>query len=128
MLRSLNRSCHVNLDAFATPWRKVYIFWNFQSPACKSRVEKIRYLQLSLLYLTSRVQWETSDKECNSTFCCPKIACDNCPVHRPRPVLLDKVDLLQLVQKNLCWLNPWCWAKDIFFWSTINQSTLTSGH
>ena len=90
-----NGLCHINLDVSTTPWRKDNIFWNFQGLAPKLRADKVWCQLLPLLYLTSLVQWEVSDKECDFAFCCPKSACENYP---------DKVELLQPIPKNsLTW-------------------------
>jgi len=85
---------------FRSPLEKRKYFWNFRGLACKWKADKIQCLQLPLLYLTSRVQWEVLDNECDSVFCCPKIACRNCVVHGLRSVLPDTVKLLQLIRKN----------------------------
>ena len=63
-------------------------------------MDKIQCLQLPFLYIISRVQREVSDKERDSAFCCPNIACGNCAVHGSRPALPDKIELLQRVWKN----------------------------
>ena len=46
VLRCVNRLGHVSLDVFAALWRKDHIFWNFRGSAHKSRVDKMRCLQL----------------------------------------------------------------------------------
>ena len=93
-------SCAMSIWMFPRPLREKIIFLEFSGFAHKSRVVKIRCLQLPFLYFISRVQWEVSDKEHNSTFCCLKITCKNCVVHGSGLVLLDKVELLQLVWRN----------------------------
>ena len=57
------------------PMERKWYFWIFQGPARKSRVDKIRYQQLPLLYLISQMQWEVLDKECDFEFCCPLDLC-----------------------------------------------------
>ena len=89
-----NGLCHINLDVSTAPWRKDNIFWNFQGLAPKLRANKVWCQLLPLLYLTSLVQWEVSDKECDFTFCCPKIVCENSVVHGSRPVLPNTVELI----------------------------------
>ena len=59
-----------------------------------------------------------SNKECDSAFCCPKIACGNCIVHGSILVLPNVVRLLQLVWRNF---DLWHCARNstpFFFWST----------
>ena len=102
---------------FLGPMEKKLYFWNFWGLARKSRVDKIRYLQLLLLCLTSRLQGEVLDKECNFVFCCPKIANKNSVVHRSKPALLDKVELLQLDQKSFFWLGSLVSSRNFPFFS-----------
>ena len=118
---------------FRGPMEERYYYWIFRGLAHKSRAKKIRYLQLPLFYLISRVQWEVSNKERNSAFCCPKIACGNYVVHGLRLILPDKAELLQLVRRNLLtW--PLKMGKKLWFFffgqkvSTLTRSTLTGGH
>ena len=102
---------------FLGPMEKRLYFWNFQGPACKSRVDKIQYLQLPILCLTSRLQGEVLDKERNSAFCYPKIAYENCAVHGLRQALPNKVELLQLVQKSFFWLGTLVSGRNFTFFS-----------
>ena len=120
----LNGLCHVNLDVSVALWRKDNI-WNFRGTTHKTRANKIRCLQLPFFYLTSRVQWEVSNKERDFAFCCPKLAFRNCIVHGSRLVLPDKVELLQLIWKNFPDLVLGTRQETFFFWLKLNRSTLT---
>jgi len=60
---------------------------------------------MPLFYLTYQLQGEVLDKERNFSFCCPKIVCKSCVVHKLRLDLPDKVELLQLVRKDFFWLS-----------------------
>ena len=73
------------------------------------------------LYLTSRGLWDVSNKESDSVFRYPKIVCGNSFVCGSRPVLLDKVELLQ---KN--WKNSLTWSTELgkklwFFFFLVGQ-------
>ena len=54
-----------------SPMERKYYFEIFRGLACKSKADKIRYLQLPLLYLIPWVQWEVSDKEHDFIFLSP---------------------------------------------------------
>ena len=71
------------------------------------------------------------DKERDSAFCCPNIACGNCAVHGSRPALPDKIELLQRVWKNFSSVldvgQKTLHLLFFFFWLKVNRSTLTGG-
>ena len=72
------------------------IFLEFSRSSTKIK-DKIRYLQLPLFYLAISLQGEVLDKERNSTFCCPKIACEDYCSGAETSLTLLKAELLQLV-------------------------------
>ena len=125
---------------FLWPYRENIIFLEFLGFNAQIEVDKIQCQQLPFLYLTFLMQWEVSDKERDFAFRRPKIVKGNCTVHGSRLVLCDKVELLQLVWRNL-WLGPRNWARNsgfffFFFFllvkgqlvnrSMLTRSTLTS--
>ena len=56
------------------------------------------------------------DKERDLAFGCLKIACGNCVVHGSRPVLPNRVELLQLIRINFFDLVLELGQETFFFW------------
>ena len=113
------------------PTEGKWYFWIFRVPTCKSRADKIRYQQLPIFYLISRVQWEVSNKERDFEFCCPPdLRAKTLHGSRPNFTYLDRsvAVAIEIFYGHV----PTLWEKRrkrifFFFWigSALTRSMLT---